>query len=166
MFATSKESWKMYFYWNTEYLTITAEKLLQKHRLSIILLLFKEVTVLLTKVFLSQLKFKVTKNWNSEVFLKPIRYPVLSSWRKKNIYINVKIKLTAGATESFYNSCHPTQLNVTSSKAVPKTSIGDLRQEAPWVVPCPCRAQRPYKQQSELLPQKTEPEWTSPNSNL
>lgn len=74
----------MYFYWNTEYLTITAENLLQKHGLSIILLLFKEVTVLLTKVFLSQLKFKVTKNWNSEVFLKPIRYPVQSRWWKKN----------------------------------------------------------------------------------
>lgn len=74
----------MYFYWNTEYLTITAENLLQKHGLSIILLLFKEVTVLLTKVFLSQLKFKVTKNWNSEVFLKPIRYPVQSHWWKKN----------------------------------------------------------------------------------
>lgn len=55
------------------------ENLLQKQQVSVILLLFKEVTILLTKAFLSQLKNKVTKNWKSEVSLKLIMYTVQRS---------------------------------------------------------------------------------------
>lgn len=63
------------------------ENLLQKQQVSIALILFKEVTVLLTKAFLSQFKNKVTKNWNSEVSLKSVRYSVQRDWWKNHLHM-------------------------------------------------------------------------------
>lgn len=80
LFVTSNDCWKSYFTKMQNSQLSPPENLLQKQQVSIILLFFKEVTILLTKAFLSQLRNKVTKNWNSEVSLKLVRYPVQRSW--------------------------------------------------------------------------------------